>query len=152
MEDGCTKLQLNIEDWYRELKAFGETLVTANEETIRSSRKFLEEVRRANAEFVFNLPKSASDYSASHLLLDNMAAPILNGTGVPNWTIANNLRPNQRTVYSIPSADHSRRSISYFNLHSVDYLLTKTHFQFATSVSCVIERRCHRSCGSWNAL
>lgn len=116
MEDGCSKLKLKDEDLYLELKALGGALITANDETIRSSQQFLEEIRRANTEFAFSIPKGARDYSEYHLLLDKMEAPILNGTGVPNWAIATNLRPNQRTVCSIPSADHSRRSISYLNL------------------------------------
>ena len=113
IEAGSALLKIPAAQVYIELKAASDALITADETTILRTEKFLTQILVANTETVFSLPKGALDCSEQHLKLDMCLGHVLNGTGIPTWSSAEQLRPNKRTVYSIPAGDYHRLSISY---------------------------------------
>jgi hypothetical protein len=102
-------LKILVEDMHMEMKAFADALVYGDRSEL--AEKFLSSIRKVNTESFFSLPKGGMDCSELHQFLDELGVAVLNGTGVPDWSIAKNLRPNQRTVYSIPSSSFDRLQI-----------------------------------------
>jgi hypothetical protein len=114
VETGCAILNIPVDVMHREMKATTDALITASEASCLSTEKFLEAILVRNEETRFRVPKGALESSRQHIDLDETLAPILNGSGIPNWNIIENLRPNRHTVYSVPQTDYQRREISYF--------------------------------------